>query len=358
MRVHSRPGATLRPLAIAAGGSWLFAALAALRAAAPGDSAAAGLERYELVAPHMGTLFRIVLFAPDAAEAKAAATAAFARVGALNRIMSDYDADSEVMRLGRRPAGTAVPVSAELFDLLQRSQEIAVATEGAFDVTLGPVVRLWREARRTHRLPSEDEVRVARRASGQANLCLNPADRTVTFLARGMQLDLGGIAKGYAADAALQELVRRGLPHAMVAAGGDLALGAAPPGRPGWKIEITPFGSAGGGALSLVAANVGISTSGDAEQFVDIAGGRYSHIIDPVTALGLTTPVAATVIAPSATLSDSLATACCVLAAGARQGIARCLGNSARALVFRRDESGRITREVHGSSPPGLHSNL
>jgi thiamine biosynthesis lipoprotein len=314
--------------------------------------------RFEFVSRQMGTLFRIVLYAPDADAAAAAARAAFARVTELNRVMSDYDSQSELRRLERPPAGTAVAVSAELFDLLERSQQLAAQSHGAFDVTLGPLVRLWREARKNRRLPTDAARAAASRASGFAKLRLQPESRTVTRLAPGMQFDLGGIAKGYAADEALAVLARRGLVHAMVAASGDLALGAAPPGTAGWKIELAPFGEPASEPTIVVAEHVGISTSGDAEQFVEIDGVRYSHIVDPATGLGLTARVAVTVIARNATRSDSLATACSVLAGSGQSNLAACVGDSARALVLWRDECGRIRREVCGTSPPGLKSNL
>ena len=336
----------------------LFGPLLPAGAAPHALAEAAPPHRLEFVAPHMGTLFQIVLYAADEAEARPAAAVAFARVAELNRILSDYDPNSEVSQLARAPAGTAVPVSAELFDILQRSQRLAAASGGAFDVTVGPVVRLWREARRTRQLPSAAERDAARRAVGYQKLRLDPADRSVTLLASGMQLDFGGIAKGVAADEALAVLTRRGFAAAMVAASGDLALGDAPPGLPGWKIELAPFGQRSAEPVVLVAANVGISTSGDSEQFVEIAGVRYSHIVDPATTLGLTTPVAVTIIARTATQADSLATAGSVLATHDREKLAECLGDSARALVFRRDESGRIQRETHGTSPPGLRTRL
>jgi thiamine biosynthesis lipoprotein len=169
-----------------------------------------------------------------------------------------------------------------------------------------------------------------------------------------MRLDLGGIAKGYAADAALTVLAQHGLPHAMVAAGGDLALGRPPPGEPGWKVALAPFGSAAGAPVSVVASEVGISTSGDAEQFVEIDGTRYSHILDPATGHGLTSAAAVTVIARTATLSDGLATAGCVLAARDPVRVAACAGTGTLVLVLRRDAQGRLLREQHGTPPPGL----
>ena len=334
----------------------MFAAASCLAARA--DEAGATLQRCEFVEPHMGTLFQLVLFAPDAAAAKPAATAAFARIAELNRIMSDYDPESEVMRLCRSPVGTAVRVSAELFAVLQRSQELAEKTGGAFDVTLGPVIRLWREARRTRKLPTDGQRTAALRATGFSKLRLNAAERTVTLLGSGMQLDLGGIAKGYAADEALAVLARCGFSRAMVAASGDLAFGDAPPGKRGWTVEIAPFGSAAQAPLTLVVANAGVSTSGDTEQFAEIGGVRYSHIVDPATGLGLTAPVAVTVVARRATLADGLATACSVLGFDAGKKIVECWDESVRVIVHRRDAGGAVRRETYGTNPPGLLSTL
>ena len=314
--------------------------------------------RFEYSAPRMGTLFRIVLFGPDEAAARDAAAAALARVSDLNRILSDYDPESEVSRLSRYAPGTAVPVSAELFALLEESQQLAADSGGAFDVTVGPIVRLWRHARRTHCLPPPAERAAALRAAGHAKLRLRADNRTVTLLASGMALDFGGIAKGYAAEAALAVLRQRGFSRAMVAAGGDLALGAAPPGAAGWRIELAPFGEALAAPLVLVAADVAVSTSGDAEQFIEFEGVRYAHIVDPRTALGLTHPCAVTIIARRGAQADALATAGCVLAAGQPDTFAAWLGDRARAIIFRRDAAGRIERMTCGKNPPGLQSSL
>jgi thiamine biosynthesis lipoprotein len=322
------------------------------------SSVAATTQRCEFVSRQMGTLFQVVVYAPDAATAQPAVAAAWGRVAELNRLFSDYDPDSELQRLCRAPVGTAVAVSAELFAVLQHSQQLAADSDGAFDVTLGPAVRLWREARRSRQLPSAAARAAALQASGHGKLALNALARTATLLAPGMQLDLGGIAKGYAADAALAVLARHGFGRAMVAASGDLALGDAPPGSPGWRIEIAPFGPAAAEPLVLTLANAAVSTSGDAEQGLDFAGTRYSHILDPVTGLGLTAPVAVTVVTRHATQSDALATALSVLAAGSGARIPACLGLDAHAFVFRREADGRVRREAHGVNPAGLFSSL
>lgn len=318
---------------------------------------AAELQRFEFVEPHMGTLFQIVLFAPDAAAAKPAAQAAFARIEELNRIMSDYVPDSELNRLCQQSTGTAVRLSAELFDILQRSQVLAVRTSGAFDVTIGPAVKLWRQSRRDKKLPTADQLLAARAACGFEKLRLDPAKRTATLLVPHMSLDLGGIAKGYAADAALAVITGSGFNRAMVAASGDLALGAPPPGKSGWSVKLAPFGENLPYTLTVIVAHVGVSTSGAAEQFVEIGGIRYSHIIDPTTGLGLTTETAATVIAPSATLSDGLDNACCTMPENLTKTIVDHWDQSVRVILHHRNADGSFHSEAFGTSPAGLLSS-
>ena len=273
------------------------------------DRSASSLHRYEFSSPHMGTLFTITLYAPDDATAKTAVTAAFARVAELDAIMSDYQADSELMRLCDQPPGTPVPISADLFQALQVSQEFARLSGGAFDVTVGPFVRLWRFSRKRKILPTPAEMETARAAVGWRKLRLDPNARTATLLVPNMRLDLGGIGKGYAADQALTVLRKHGLSRALVAASGDIAIGDPPPGERGWKIAIAGLDS----TPNAILHNAGVSTSGDTEQFVEISGVRYSHIVDPTTGLGLTNHLQDTVIAPNATTSDGLDTTVNVL---------------------------------------------
>jgi FAD:protein FMN transferase len=272
------------------------------------------LARYEFTEPHMGTLWRITVYAPDPLTASNAVSAAFSRVTALDQCMTDYEPESELMRLSKSPPGVPVPVSEDLFRILHKSQELALASGGAFDITAGPVVQLWRRARRQRELPNPDRLAAARQAVGFAKLRLDTRHRTVTLLAGQMRLDLGGIAKGYGADEALRVLRGKGLSQALVAASGDLAIGDPPPGKVGWRIGIGPprIGSTNL-AQALLLRNVGVSTSGDTEQFVELAGRRYSHIIDPRAGQALTNRLQATVIADCATRSDALATTVCVL---------------------------------------------
>ncbi len=262
----------------------------------------------------MGTRFAVTCYPPDVAEAREAVDAAFEAAAAVNAVASDYIADSELLSLSRQPAGTATPVSPLLFRLLSEACMLAEKTNGCFDPTLGPVTRLWRESRRRGKLPDPAILDAARAACGWKHLVLEEAGRTATLSLPGMRLDLGGIAKGQAADAMLEVMTTRGIPRACITAGGDIRAGEPPPGEAGWKIGIRTFREEEQDALRI--SNSAASTSGDLHQSIEIEGKRYSHIIDPATGLGLTRPSAVTVIAPLAMLSDAIATACCVAPPG------------------------------------------
>jgi len=264
----------------------------------------------------MGTTFRIVLHAADESTARKAADAAFARVKELDDCMSDYKQSSELMRLCKHFAteiGEPVRVSDDLFQVLSKADELSRKSDGAFDVTVGPVVQLWRLARRTQELPDPKEFAAARARVGYAKVKLDPAKRTALLTTPGMLLDLGGIAKGYAADQALKLLRDKfGITSALVAASGDIACGDAPPGKDAWVIDIAPI-SKSQRPRTLHLANAAVSTSGDLEQFVVIGGVRYSHVLDPRTGLGLTGRRSVTVIAPNGITADSMTKAVSVL---------------------------------------------
>jgi len=277
----------------------------------------------------MGTIFRIVLYAPDPATAAKASRAAFDRIQELDNIMSDYKPGSELRQLCGKAGGPPVKVSEDLFRVLAVAKEVSTRSDGAFDITVGPVVRLWRRARRRHELPDPERLAAARDLVGYEKVRLDPQARTVQLLKPGMMLDLGGIAKGDAADQALMVLKGFGVTRALVAAAGDIAVGDPPPHRAGWRIEIAPL-EPGGRHLTRTTDNgertasptqnrfvplhnAGISTSGDAEQHVEIEGVRYSHIIDPKTGMALTGRSSVTVVAPNGITADSYATAVSVL---------------------------------------------
>jgi FAD:protein FMN transferase len=283
-------------------------------------AAADDLKRFTFREPHMGTTFGIQVYAADEAAARKAAKEAFARVAELNAIMSDYDPASELMRLCGKAGGAPVKVSGPLFEVLQRAQRVSAETDGAFDVTVGPVVRLWRVARKSATLPDKERLAAARALVGWKLVTLDPKGRTVKLAKEGMRLDLGGIAKGFAADEMLRVLAKHGLTRALVSAGGDLRAGESPPGKDGWTVSILPVDEKKEGPRYFTLANGAVSTSGDAEQFVEIAGVRYSHIVDPRTGVGLLGRMSATVVAPDGITADSLTKAVAVM--GAEKGFA------------------------------------
>lgn len=285
----------------------LAAALVPRRALAT----AAPLALHSFSTPLMGTTFSIRCYHADAALAQRATTAAFAAAAEINALASDYIADSEILRLGKAPPGKPTAVSPLLFHLLAEAREVAKLTDGAFDPTLGPLTRLWRESRRRGRLPDPAVLAAARAACGWSNLLLDPGSNSVTLSRPGMRLDLGGIAKGQAADAMARVLREHAIERCCITAGGDVRAAAAPPDRAGWTVALHQNPQTQD-APPLVLANAAVSTSGDLYQSIEINSTRYSHIIDPTTGLGLTRQVSACVVAPTATLSDALATACCV----------------------------------------------
>jgi thiamine biosynthesis lipoprotein len=295
----------------------------------------------------MGAGFRIVLFAREQAIADRAAQAAYARVDQLNAILSDYDPASEISRLSQRtldgPMGEPVRVSEELFHVLERSLEVAERTGGAFDVTVGPLTRLWRRSRDLQQLPTPQRLETARASVGYRFVRLDPKHRTVQLLAPRMKLDVAGIAVGYVVDEALATLRKHGADRALVDAGGDLGMTGAPPGKKGWRVAIQSLEAPGettGAYVEL--SNASISTSGDTYRFVEIDGKRYSHILDPKTGLGLTRRIGVTVIAPDGITADWLDTAIPVLGRERGTQLVESIP-AAAARITTIDDEGRIT---------------
>lgn len=272
------------------------------------------LRRFEFTRIEMAVPVKIVLYAPDEATATRAAGAALDRIRQLNGILSDYDPASELRRLcDTAGSGRAVPVGDDLWRVLLAAQTMSERSDGAFDVTVGPVVRLWRRARRRQEMPPEERLREARRLVGYRMVKLDPKSHTVELARAGMMLDLGGIAKGYATEEALAVLARHGVSRALIEAGGDIRLGDPPPDRPGWRIAVAPLDVKAKPSRYLSLSRRAVATSGDAWQFVEIGGRRWSHIVDPKTGLGLTDHSRVTVVAPDGATADALASAVSVL---------------------------------------------
>ena len=287
-----------------------------------GVEAVAGtpLTRFEYEEPHMGTIFRFQLYAPSKEVADRAAKAGFARVKQLNSMLSDYQSDSELMQLCHKAGTGPVKVSQELVDILSESEVWSKRSDGQFDASIGPLVHLWRRARRTRELPTAKAINEARALVDYRNILIDKAKQEITLTKPNMRLDLGGIAKGYAADEVQKVLKQHGITSACVAAGGDLSVSNRPPGSEGWVISLAPLEKTGAVTTSIILENQAVSTAGDMEQYVEIAGVRYSHIVDPKTGLGLVGRMSCTVVASRGTDSDGADTTICLM--GREKGIA------------------------------------
>ncbi len=256
--------------------------------------------------------------AASRAEADRAMDAAFAAISQVNNLMSLHLRRSEVSQLNRS-AGSECHISRQTSSVLSQALEVSEMTSGAFDVTAGPLIRLWKEGIETRRLPGGEQIAAAKKLVGYRRLTLGP--NSAKLAAPGMSVDLGGIAKGYAVDKAVGALRASGIKSALVDAGGDgYALGKQPDGRP-WRIAVQDPNRRPGGQLPelLLLSDTAYATSGDYQQYVEIDGLRYAHIIDPRTGQPARVAASVTVIAPNCTTADALATAISVL--GPDEGI-------------------------------------
>lgn len=258
----------------------------------------------------MGVEARIVIAGLDEARARDAAAAAFARLAELEDVLSDYRPTSEASRLGRTH-DVWVPISGDLFRVLDQSKALHASTDGAFDVTVGPFVELWRAARRDGTLPPIPAVGDARSSVGMDGVRLDPASRSAMLERPDMRLDFGGIGKGFAAQEAITTLAEHGADRALVAIAGDIAAGGPPSEGTAWIVEVEPIDGSRPVLLDLVHRST--STSGDTEQFLEVDGVRYSHIIDPLTGLGTTERRRATVVGPDGAVVDALSSALCIV---------------------------------------------
>lgn len=274
---------------------------------------------------HLGMEVRIALVDASADAAAANARAAYGEIERLEAILSDWRPQSELSALADAGAGEWIAISAPLRDVLALALRVARATDGAFDPTVGPLTRLWREARRTGRPIGEAARAQALERVGHRHLTLDSAGSRLRFAREGMRLDLGAVAKGFIIDRALDALEARGVRSALIEAGGDLAVRGAPPGEPGWRIAVP---RARGDTL-LVLDRGAVSTSGSSMQRLeDGRGGMESHVIDARLGRGLRPALDVTVLGPSAALTDALATALSLTPSGRRAALAASFGVS------------------------------
>ena len=264
--------------------------------------------------PAMGTTFTIYLYSSDREKATAAFDAAFDEVERIEEALSNYRATSELSRINRLAADQPVTTDPEVFHLLQTSFDYSRRSDGAFDITVGPLMRAWGFFRAGGHYPSAAELSKARASIGWTKVALDPARRTVKFLIPGMELDPGGIGKGYAVDQVVRVLREAGISVALIDAGSSTlyALGA-PPGKNGWKVLVPRPGDRAHSISEVFLRDTSLSTSGSYEKFFRLDGHTYCHIMDPRTGGPVQGMLQTTVIAATGTDSDALSTAMFVM---------------------------------------------
>lgn len=258
--------------------------------------------------PLLGTFVTISASSPDRATTLQAISAAFAEFKRADAVMSIHRADSELARVNSGAVTNAVVVSPELFAVLKLAQDIAIQTDGAFDVSIRPLADLWGFIWKQHRLPKNEELERTLPLVNFRNIQLDSAQPSVRFLKSGVSIDLGGIGKGVAVDWAMAKLRALGVTNAMVKAGGDLRVSGTPPGEACWIVQLEDPRKKGQ-RVSIPLRDAALSTSGNYENFFEVNGRRYSHILNPRTGLPIEGLAACTVIAPTCAESDAWATA-------------------------------------------------
>ncbi len=275
---------------------------------------AAQENRYAYTMQKMGSPFNLVIYAGSKQIADSAAYQSFKLIDSINLICSDYDSSAELFKLRYAAVGKPIKVSSILMELLCTARQAYNNSYGSFDITVGPLSRLWRNARKSQQFPNATAINEARKSVGFNKVQLDSGAQTIMFLESNMQLDMGGIAKGYAADKVLALLQSFGITNALVDAGGDMVAFGTPSDKKGWRVGINiPGQQEALWKRKLILSNKAVATSGDAYQYMLHKGKKYAHVIDARTGYGVTFQRNVTVVAPSATTADWLATACSIL---------------------------------------------
>jgi thiamine biosynthesis lipoprotein len=275
----------------------------------------------------MGTFARVVAVALDSSAAQKSIEAGFAELTKVDDLMSDYKDDSEITKINRNAYKAPVKVSEPTFEVLQKGLEFSELSDGAFDITVGALVDLWRSEAEANSIPDEAELAAARSKVGYEKLVLDANEMSVRFTVDGLRLDLGGIAKGYAIDKAVEAMQKCGATGGMVDVGGDIrCFGTPPRGKKHWLIGLQdpdkPEDWIGASKPSLVLklTDAAIATSGGYRRFALIEGRKYSHIIDSRSECAGDRMASVTIICKNAIDADALATTVSVM--GAEKGLA------------------------------------
>ena len=271
-------------------------------------------KKFSFTREKMASPFTIILYDNDSARANFAVNDCFNLADSFINIFSDYIEKGELNQLSLSAgSGKFIQVSPALFEIIKESEKAYILTKGAFDITLAPVIRLWRKARKEKQFPEASAIAAKMKSVGFDKVKIDTITKSIKLTTKDMQLDLGGIAQGYIAQKVLERLFSKNIRKALINVSGDIATGDAPPQKKGWTIGINLPESESLQKKQLLLHNLSVSTSGDIYQFIEHEGKRYSHIIDPKTGYGITSQKNVTIIADNCTTADWLATACSIM---------------------------------------------
>ena len=302
----------------------------------------------------MGTVVEIEAHHPDLSITKPAVEASLERMVDVDRLMSTFRSDSEISQVNRVAAALPVSVGEETFRVLAEAKNIGMVSDGALDVTIHPLMQLWRRTTEQGRLPSSQEIEATLRLVAHGGLSLDPDNRRVRLRHQGMGLDLGGIAKGYAVDAAAETLKRYGISSALVDAGGDLRVVGRDRDGGIWRIGLRHPLAPSKLLLSVLVEDEAVATSGNYFRYFTVGRLRYGHLLHPRTGTPADSALSATVIARNAMRADGVATAAMVHGAGAMAFIQRVSGVEGIAVHPLARHPGKVSVHI----TPGLRGRV
>jgi len=262
----------------------------------------------------MGSAFNLIIVSADSNKANHLARKSYELVDSLNHIFSNYDSSSELSKINASAGLLPYKMSTAMLDLVQKSQYAYIQSKGAYDISIGPLSSLWRNARKAKLFPEASTVLATKKLVGLNQVKINKRLGTIFLPNTNMQLDFGGIAKGYIAQWVINFLKANGIQQALVDAGGDIVMSGAPLNQQGWLIGVNlPETTDDLLNKKLQLSNCSVATSGDVYQFIEYKGVKYSHIINPLTGYGVTNLRNVTIVAKTGATADWLATACSIL---------------------------------------------
>lgn len=285
----------------------------------------------------MGTSVQVEAFGGTDDARRAAIDEAFAAIAEVDRLMSNYREDSELTRINRTAAREAAPASEPMLSVLAAAQQVSDKSGGAFDVTIGPAVRLWGFHDKKPHQPSASEIAAIRPAVGYRNLLIDRERRTVRFARQEVEIDLGGIAKGFAVEIAANVLRRRGL-GGFIDAGGNQYLLGTPPGKRAWTVGVKNPDRPDQLLGVVDSGETSVSTSGGYANFLTIGGRRYGHILDPRTLQPSEAALGVTVFGRDGTLADAVSTAAFVLGPAGGLALIDSFAGLSGLIAYRKDD--------------------